>query len=201
MSATSEAVKFLFRAANVWWRCAQYFVIASCGFLIVCYAFRLLPVSSVDVIILSHLLLFSTAILLISSLPVSSVVLSKGVLMYCILYVSYRLYDSSDRPGMYWLLHPLVICFLGVMRMASTNLSHVSGVGSISSIRMSTYDAYPLQFAFLRLSRLLNAVGRHTNTGFTVTKMGRCWVPGIGFRTYSIHMLIMLEDAKMRSGL
>ena len=21
----------LFRAANVWWRCAQYFVIASCG--------------------------------------------------------------------------------------------------------------------------------------------------------------------------
>ena len=29
--ATSEAVKYLFRAANVWWRCAQYFVIASCG--------------------------------------------------------------------------------------------------------------------------------------------------------------------------
>ena len=29
--ATSEAVKYFFRAANVWWRCAQYFVIASCG--------------------------------------------------------------------------------------------------------------------------------------------------------------------------
>ena len=29
--ATSETVKSLFRAANVWWRCAQYFVIASCG--------------------------------------------------------------------------------------------------------------------------------------------------------------------------
>ena len=29
--ATSEAEKYLFRAANVWWRCAQYFVIASCG--------------------------------------------------------------------------------------------------------------------------------------------------------------------------
>ena len=28
---TSEAGKYLFRAANVWWRCAQYFVIASCG--------------------------------------------------------------------------------------------------------------------------------------------------------------------------
>ena len=30
-SATSEAGKYLFRAASVWWRCAQYFVIASCG--------------------------------------------------------------------------------------------------------------------------------------------------------------------------
>ena len=29
--ATSEAGKCLFRAASVWWRCAQYFVIASCG--------------------------------------------------------------------------------------------------------------------------------------------------------------------------
>ena len=26
-----EAGKYLFRTANVWWRCAQYFVIASCG--------------------------------------------------------------------------------------------------------------------------------------------------------------------------
>ena len=24
-------VRHLFRAANVWWRCAQYFVIACCG--------------------------------------------------------------------------------------------------------------------------------------------------------------------------
>ena len=29
--ATSEAEKYLFRAASVRWRCAQYFVIASCG--------------------------------------------------------------------------------------------------------------------------------------------------------------------------
>ena len=28
---TSEAGKYLFRAASVWWWCAQYFVIASCG--------------------------------------------------------------------------------------------------------------------------------------------------------------------------
>ena len=30
-SATREARKYLLSAANVWWRCAQYFVIASCG--------------------------------------------------------------------------------------------------------------------------------------------------------------------------
>ena len=29
--ATSDAVKYLFRAAYGWWRCAQYFVIVSCG--------------------------------------------------------------------------------------------------------------------------------------------------------------------------
>ena len=29
--ATSDAGKYLFRTANVWWRCAQYFVIDSCG--------------------------------------------------------------------------------------------------------------------------------------------------------------------------
>ena len=29
--ATSETGMYLFRAANVWWRYAQYFVIASCG--------------------------------------------------------------------------------------------------------------------------------------------------------------------------
>ena len=28
--ATNEAGKYLCRPANVWWRCAQYFVVASC---------------------------------------------------------------------------------------------------------------------------------------------------------------------------
>ena len=28
--ATSETGTYLFRSANVWWRCAQYFVISSC---------------------------------------------------------------------------------------------------------------------------------------------------------------------------
>ena len=57
-------------------------------FLIVCYAFRLLPVRSVDVIISSHILLFSAAISLISLLPISRVVLSKRLLMYSFLYAS-----------------------------------------------------------------------------------------------------------------
>ena len=29
--ARSEAGKYLFRAANMWWRCSKYCVIASCG--------------------------------------------------------------------------------------------------------------------------------------------------------------------------
>ena len=31
--ATGEAGKYLFSADNVWWRCAQYFDIASCGWM------------------------------------------------------------------------------------------------------------------------------------------------------------------------
>ena len=31
IGATSGSGKYLLRAANVWWRAAQYFVIASCG--------------------------------------------------------------------------------------------------------------------------------------------------------------------------
>ena len=36
--------KSLFRAANVWWRCAQYFVIASCGYI---------PIETIDVCVQS----------------------------------------------------------------------------------------------------------------------------------------------------
>ena len=31
LSRTSHSGKYLFRATNVWWKCAQYFVIAFCG--------------------------------------------------------------------------------------------------------------------------------------------------------------------------
>ena len=32
-NATSEVGEYLFRPGNVWWRCAQYFVIASCDYM------------------------------------------------------------------------------------------------------------------------------------------------------------------------
>ena len=38
--------------------------------------------------------------------------LSKGLLAYCFLYSSYRLFDSSDRAGMGFVLHPLGIYIL-----------------------------------------------------------------------------------------
>ena len=47
-----------------------------------------------------------------------------------------------------------------------------------SSIRIVTYVLSALQFAFLMLNRLMNAVDRDTSTWFTVTQMGRCWVRG-----------------------
>ena len=114
------------------WYATWLAVTSQCGFgvdgsldifMIVCHDFRLLPVRSVDVIIPSHLRLYSTTIFLISSLPVSRVVISKGLRMYCLLYASYRFFESSDRPGMWWFQHPLGICFLDVTRMALTNLS------------------------------------------------------------------------------
>ena len=59
-----------------------------------------LPAVASQISLCHHLLLLSTAILLNSSLPVSRVVLSKGLLRYCLLHASYMLFDSSDRPGM-----------------------------------------------------------------------------------------------------
>ena len=43
---------------------------------------------------------FSSFILSINVFPVSMVVLPKGSIEYCFLYASYRLFDSSVRPGM-----------------------------------------------------------------------------------------------------
>ena len=70
------------------------------SFLIVCHALRLLWVRSIDVMTSSHLFFFSSFIMSINLFPVSRVPSAKGFLEYCFLYASYRLCDSSVRPGM-----------------------------------------------------------------------------------------------------
>ena len=79
----------------------------------------LLPVRSVDVIISSHILLFSAAILLISSLPVSRVVLSKRLLctVSCMPHIDSLVLQIDQECSVSYT--PLVY----VTRMASTNLS------------------------------------------------------------------------------
>ena len=47
-----------------------------------------------------RLVLFSSFIVSINLFPVSRVPSTKGLLEYCFLYASYRLCDSSVRPGM-----------------------------------------------------------------------------------------------------
>ena len=67
-----------------------------------------------------HLFLFSSVILSISVFPDSMVPSSKGLLEYLRLYASYRLFDSSVRPGMYYVRHPLGMCLLDATRTLST---------------------------------------------------------------------------------
>ena len=43
---TSEAGKYVFRAANLWWRCAQYFDIVSCSAMLFILRSRLLLYSA-----------------------------------------------------------------------------------------------------------------------------------------------------------
>ena len=66
------------------------------SFLIICHALRLLWVRSIDVMTSSSFLLS----LCQSTFPVSRVPSAKGLLEYCFLYASYRLCNSSVRPGM-----------------------------------------------------------------------------------------------------
>ena len=80
--------------------------------LIIFHALRLLWVMLVDVMTSSRLFFFSSYMLFVSELPVSMVPLSKGSLAYCFLYSSYRLFDSSDRPVIWFVLHPRGIYLL-----------------------------------------------------------------------------------------
>ena len=91
--------------------------------LIIFHVLRLLWVRLVDVMISSHLFFFYSFMLFISALPVSMVPLSKELLAYCFLYSSYRLFDSSDRPGIWFVLHPRGIYLLEATRTSSTNPS------------------------------------------------------------------------------
>ena len=60
---TSEAGKYLFRAANVWWRCAQYYVMAFVGWMPrdnrcmymvhVCFSLGVLVAALVKIVFLS----------------------------------------------------------------------------------------------------------------------------------------------------
>ena len=58
---------------------------------------------------------FSSVILSINVFPDYMVPSSKGCL-----YASYRLFDSSVRPGTYYVLHPIGMCLLDNTGMLST---------------------------------------------------------------------------------
>ena len=55
-----------------------------------------------------------------SVFPDSMVPSSKRMLEYLHLYASYRLFDSSIRPGTYSVRHPLGMCLLDATRTLST---------------------------------------------------------------------------------
>ena len=167
-------------------------------FLIVCQALRLLCVRSVNVMTSSNLFFFSSDILSTSPVTASMVALPNVLIGYCFLYVSYRLCDSADRPGMYYSQHPIGICFLDVTRINYMNLPSFSGVRSTSSIRLSSSVEYPFQSDFLRLKRLLNVAGCATICGLASTPIRRCCVCGIGSMTDFLHMSEMLDYAKIR---
>ena len=113
------------------------------SFLIIYHAIRLLRVKSVEVMTSSQLFLFSSLILTINVFPVSMVVSLKGSIVYCFLYASYRLFNSSGRPGMWFDLHPLGMCFLNNLRNISTNRLLFSGIASTSSMLPSKMKMLP----------------------------------------------------------
>ena len=150
-----------------------------------------------DVLTSSHLFLFSSVILSISVFPESMVPSSKGLLEYLHLYVSYRLLDSSVRPGTYYVRHPLGMCLLDATRTLSTQHLHLAGIGSTSSLSLLSSAEYPFQSAFIKLKCRLKGIVCGTMTGWALTQDGRCWVCGIGSMIDFLHMFAVLPDAKM----
>ena len=72
---------------------------------------------------------------------------------------------------------------------------------STSLIRLSSYVEYPFQSAFIRLKRRLKGIGCCTIIGWTLTQIGRCCVFGIGSMIDFLHICLMPEDEKIKSGL
>ena len=75
------------------------------------------------------------------------------------------------------------------------NIPYFSGIELTSSMAASN------SVSFLQVKRLLGVVSCGTITGFTVTRIGRCCVSGMGSRTDFSHISEMFEDTKMRSRL
>ena len=123
----------------------------------------------------------------------------KGLLEYLKLYASYIPFYSSVRPGMYSVRHPPGMCLLDATRTLSTKDLYLAGIGSTSSISLSSSAEYPFQSAFIKLNRSLKCIVCGTMTGCALTQIGRCWVCGIGSMIDFLHMFAMLPDAKMRS--
>ena len=77
-------------------RCCMF---VSC-FLMVCHTLQLLCVRSVEVMSSSHFSFVYFVIMSVSLSPVCMVSLSNGFPEYCFWYASYKLFDSSMKPGM-----------------------------------------------------------------------------------------------------
>ena len=83
---------------------------------------------------------------------------SKGLLEYLSLYASYRLFDLSVRPEMYSVRHPLGMFLLDATRTLSTKHLWLAGIGSTSSVSLSSSAEYPFQSAFIKLKRRLKGI-------------------------------------------
>ena len=91
-------------------------------FMMVFHALPLLLVILVDVMTSSHLFLFPPSFC--QSVCFQIIWYrrqrSKGLLEYLSLYATYRLFDSSVRPGTYSVRHSLGMCLLDATRTLST---------------------------------------------------------------------------------
>ena len=103
---------------------------------IIFHASQMLWVRLTDVMTSSHRFFFSSFMLFISTSHYDTVV--KMSASYCFLYSSYRLFDSSDGPGMYFVLHLLGIYLLEATCTLSTNPTYFYGMGSTYSISLSS---------------------------------------------------------------